>query len=495
MRIETRPVAEKRSIAPWLAIAFLVGISLAFLLRFADNDGYEGDDLNSIPPMAHLDAAKAGFLLIYRYAWQPLSYEVGALVWRVFDTPDAVFLLAPVSGGITIGLLGFIAWREARDSAPLVCGLTALFAVPELFYSSLYFNSTVLGMPFCAGALLLVRGRTGMAGAVIAGLLTALAVMMRLDFILVCPLLAMAAWEKGGTLKRPLLFTATVVALLGGALMAGVLDLSEIIRIQTMSAAEIAEKANLPGWDRRVKLLVMLVSLAPAGWLLLMVGAVLAVIIALRHRDIRTLLWALAVLPMAYPLLNILSPKYMLPLALFLVPFFAWTASNLVRLSGRHSVGMAGALLAGAVLPFFFAIAPQRSAPFLHIDTRPSWPIGTHDGPRALGGYLWQMMATNAEESRTEDQRAADNIVTDWLHGSPGDTLFLGGENYFDAGGVGWRHVQLTLEKRGIKGTLDGPHRLRFTIKEKQFVLATDMPGHVPIGTRIIDRRSEPREP
>ncbi|WP_443971941.1 hypothetical protein [Sphingobium sp. CR28] len=473
----------------------LFAISLGFLLRFADNDGYEGDDLNSILPMAHLDAAKAGMLLLYRYAWQPLSYEVGALVWRLFGTPDAVFTLAPVCGAFTLALLSCVAWREARGTAPLVCALVAILAEPELFYSSLYFNSTILAMPLGAGALLLLRGRTGMAGAVFAGFLTALAVMMRLDFVLVCPLFAMAAWEKDGTLKRPVFLGVVVIAILGGAAAIGFLDLSEIARIQSMSVAEIAEKANVPGWDRRVKILVAVVSVAPAGWILLFAGATLAFERIARHRDFRVSLWAIAALPALYPLLNMLSPKYLLPLTLFLVPFFAWTASNLVRLSGRHSGGVAGALLAGAALPFIFAVALQKSAPFLRIETRPSWSIGTHDGPRALGGYLWQMMATNAEENRTEDQRVAARIVTDWLQGPPGDTLFLGGENYFDAGGMGWRHVQLILEKRRLQGKLTGPHQLTFVQGDRRLILAVASPPILPASPRIIDRRSEPHEP
>ncbi|MBT2187928.1 hypothetical protein [Sphingobium nicotianae] len=84
----------QRRINPALVLLFWLA-NLAFLLRFADRDGYEGDDLNSILPMAHLDAAKQGLLLIYRYGWQPLSYETAAALWRTFGTPDAVFLSAP----------------------------------------------------------------------------------------------------------------------------------------------------------------------------------------------------------------------------------------------------------------------------------------------------------------------------------------------------------------------------------------------------------------
>lgn len=493
--MDTAPDMKQRAAASRLLALLLFVACLAFLVIFADRDGYEGDDLNSILPMAHLAAAKQGLLLIYRYAWQPLSYEFGALVWRLFGTPTAVFLAAPIAGAITIALLGVIARREAKGPAPLLCALVAILAVPELFYSSLYFNSTILGMPLGAGALFLLRNRAGLSSAIAAGILTGLAVMMRLDFILICPLLAMAAWPRSETLRRPLVFTAAVIVVLGGAMATGFLDLPEIVRIQAMSAAEIVEKANVPGWDRRVKLLVALISLAPLGWLLLMAGAALAITNALRHRDIRTALWALAALLMLYPLLNILSPKYMLPLALFVVPFFARTLSDFIRLSGKHGRAFAMTALALALLPFLVSAAPQKQAPFMAISTMPNWPIGTHDGPRALGGYIWQMMATDAPENHTEVQHEADQIVVDWLNGPPGKTLFIGGENYFDAGGVGWRHAQLALEKRGIKGTLAGSHNLVFTEGDRRFVLSIAQPAEMPAGTHIIDRRSETHEP
>src|SRR6266496_6842305 len=128
------------------SIFFLV--SVVALTELADRNGYEGDDLNSILPMIHLDQAKRGELLIYRYGWQLLAYEVGAAVFSITRTPSAIFLLAPIAGAISLTLLLLATWDDKRSWPGLGKALIALLAIPELWFSGLYFNSTVLGLPF-----------------------------------------------------------------------------------------------------------------------------------------------------------------------------------------------------------------------------------------------------------------------------------------------------------------------------------------------------------
>src|ERR1700686_2792085 len=111
-----------------LLLAFFL-INLIFLSIFADRDGYEGDDLNSILPMLHLQEAKRQDLLIYRYDWQPLSYEIGAVVFKVTQKPFAIFLLAPFAGAVSLVLLLSIVWHRTSVSE-FVKALVAMMAVP-----------------------------------------------------------------------------------------------------------------------------------------------------------------------------------------------------------------------------------------------------------------------------------------------------------------------------------------------------------------------------
>lgn len=477
---------------PSLVLILLFAIiNLLFLVRFADTDGYEGDDLNSIVPMAHLDAAKQGLLLIYRYAWQPLSYETGAALWRLFGTPSAVFLSAPVAGAMTLGLLFWWLWREGRSAAPVATAIFALLAAPELWYSALYFNSTILGMPLLVAALLLIRSGGGIAQGLIAGLLTGAAILMRIDFILICPLLAMAAWPRDKGIQQPIAVAVGVVAALLTGLAAGLLDLTQVMEVQAASTAEIRERANQYGWDFAAKILVLTISLSPIGWLFLLAGTPLMLLNALRLRDWRPILWLIAALPALYPILNILSPKYMLPLIPFLLLLFVRSQELVMDWLPTRVRGLAqAALFLAALLPLVVSISLDRQSPFILPGLTPIKPIGTHDGPRGYGGYLWQMMATDAVEPSPGQSGAARRIETQLMTTEPINMLIIGKENMFDPGGVGWRHLQLMLEQRGLHGTLIAPRTLRFDLPSGgRLILADAMPAKVENDYLIIDQR------
>src|SRR6185437_6068829 len=116
---------------------------LIFLAIFADRDGYDGDDLNSILPMLHLQEAKRGDLLSYRYHWQPLYYEIGSAAFKLTRTPSTIFLLSPIAGAISLLLLLLIVWRDRSSAFEFTKSLIAILAIPELWYSGLYSNSTI----------------------------------------------------------------------------------------------------------------------------------------------------------------------------------------------------------------------------------------------------------------------------------------------------------------------------------------------------------------
>ena len=476
---------------PLLAFLIFCLVNFAFLLRFADRDGYEGDDLNSILPMAHLGAAKEGALLIYRYAWQPLSYELGSLTWSLFGTPTAVFLMAPVAGATALGLLFWWLWREGRSGpAPVLNAFIVLLAVPELWYSASYYNSTILGMPLLAGALLLVRGGKGLLAPAMAGVLTGLAILLRMDFILICPLLAVAAWPRGKGLTRPIVLAAAVVATLLVGFAAGLLDLAEILRIQAASAAEISDKAHQAGWDLRMKLQVASITLSPIGWLLLAVSGAVLLGQALRRRDWRALLWIGAALPATYPLFNILSAKYFLPLAPFALLMFQHGLARAETLVGdRWRLPVTAILIAGAGLPLFVSVSFSSRALAVAIGGEPDRPVGTHDGPRGYGGYVGQIMALDGPTAQTAEQREAATLAQEL---ASRNLLIAGGENFFDKGGIGWRHLQLRLERQGVHGVLEQPHRLRFTLPNRRQLVLASAPDDVSMADphRLVDMRT-----
>lgn len=468
--------------APWLLFLLLAIANLSFLVLFADRDGYEGDDLNMVVPTAHLAAAKQGALLIYRYAWQPLSFELSSSLWTLFGTPTAVFLSMPVAGGLAIALFGWWLWREgqARTGA-FAHAIIALLCIPELWYSSLFYNTTMRSMPLIALALILVRMRGSLLLPLAAGVATGLAILMRLDFLLVCPLLALAAWPKGGSIWRPFVLAVSVAATVLAGCAAGFIDIPEILRINAFNSWEINEHLGQPGWDFRLKAMVVTVLLSPVGWLLLLVGGPLLLIDALRTRDWRVPLWILALLLPAFPPTP-LSPKYYLTLAPFALLFFLRAQERIedclsmdLRLWAKHG------LWAAAIVPAFLSVSLDGQAPFVLPGLAPVKPVPTHDGPRGWGGYVWQMMETDAPAAKPENQKIGDALAQELLTGPGENLVYLGGENYFDPGAPGWRHLQLALEQRGLHGKLVAPHVLRFDLPNRHWlILANTLPAQLP---------------
>jgi len=90
-------------------------------------------------------------------------------------------------------------------------------------------------------------------------------IMMRLDFVLAGPPIGWVASQPKlgltGCLWLP------VLAILGLCCWLRILDWTQSLEIYRSSAAEIAEKADMPGWYPRAKLGVLSMMLSPVGWI------------------------------------------------------------------------------------------------------------------------------------------------------------------------------------------------------------------------------------
>jgi hypothetical protein len=301
-------------------------------------------------------------------------------------------------------------------------------------------------------------------------------------------LLAVVAWMRSRVLLRPVVLAGAVVATLLLGWATGLIDPHALATIQSASTAEIRAKAHMPGWDMRMKLGVASISLSPIGWLLLIAGTALLLVRAFREKRWAVLLWVAGALPALYPLLNILSPKYMLPIAIFLPLLFVHGAAALVDWRAARDRGARqGLLIAVAVLPIFVSLSFFGHAPFLEPGLSPHRLLPTHDGMRGYGGYVWQMAATDGSAAKLPAQKEAWALYDRFQAGQ--SLVVVGNENYFDHGGVGWRHLQLRLERAGIRGTLIAPHMLRFTNGGASLLLADDPPPILPAGAILVDLR------
>ena len=472
-------------------------MSLVFLSIFADRDGYEGDDLNSIVPMFHLQEAKRHDLLIYRYDWQPLSYEVGALVFKVTRNPCLIFLLAPVAGATSLVLLLSIVWRRPSVES-FVKAIVAITAVPELWFSGLYFNSTILGLPFALGSFALLRSSPRTPLLFLAGILLGTAALMRFDFVLAGPALALIAWKYGRSLAAPFFLFSGTVTVLGFALLAGLVDPIQVLEIYRSSAGEIAAKAYMPGWDLRTKLGVLSVTLSPLGWLIILVGGPITVFEWFRNNTSTAILWSLALVPLCLPLPNLLSVKYALPLLMFLPSFLVLAISSIetwIPFSLQRS--LLPVLVFASLVLALVSISFTGTSPFVHVNTFAYREVGTHDGTRSYGGYLWQVAAVDRLAPPTDHQLIARQVVQDFFEKEGPDIVAVGGENFFDRGGAGWRDLQLYLEQSNIHGTLVAPHELQFSFRQRKLTLLRDLPDDYATrfdrgrGVRLYDWRED----
>src|SRR5258707_1066833 len=119
-------------------------VALSFLLLFAARNGYEGDDIAQISGAMHLaDRGPAG---VYRYALQPLSYELASFIVRKGGLNRFISFLPQIAGAAA--LAGFVLGvrRYSNRQIPWVVAAGFVFLVPELIISGLYFNSTVFSM-------------------------------------------------------------------------------------------------------------------------------------------------------------------------------------------------------------------------------------------------------------------------------------------------------------------------------------------------------------
>ena len=458
-------------------------LNLLLLLFFADRNGYEGDDLNSILPALHLSEALKGNLDIYRYDWQPLSYAISSAIYRLTGTPLAIFLLAPLAASISLALILAICLRQLDPRSGLFIPIMALLAFPEFWFSGLYYNSTILGLPFALGSFLLLINKSQssvdrLAAASAAAVLIGIAIFIRIDFVLALPALAVAAWCVDRSVEKPILFILGVLAVVALAFLTGLLGLDRIMESYRSASSEISSRSAEPGWDLRTKLLVISVVLSPVGWIILLLSGPIVLHQSIRRAPLASLAVLFAMIPLVAPLRHLLSVKYALPLFMFLPIFMTHcllTIEQMLRPSSRFIAKLM--LATSTVLQLFLSASFYGKPPYLEISTLASRPIGTHDGTRSYGGYLWQMASVDRWATPSKQEIDARSILNDILHFSGPDFVIVGEEGYFTPGAVGWRHLQLLLEQSGFRGVLVAPHMLQFNIGSRRLWLLRHLNG------------------
>lgn len=491
------PAMSKRMAALPLSAFFLV--NLVILVVFADRDGFEGDDINSVVPMFHLPEAREGLILSYRIAWQPLTYELGSWVYQWFQSPDAVFLLAPICGAIALGLLFFLTQLERQEPDRAWLPGLLLLLIPELWFSSLYFNSSIIGMPFAVGAAILIRHgpRNSEIGA---GLLLGLAIAFRIDFVLSSTVMAALAWGRHRRILPVVLLTATTMAPLVFFWGVGILSIEDMLTTFRISSAEIIARSDQLGWDLRFKIFVWTVVFSPIGWLFVLAGGPVAAIRKFKQDPVLAGLFFLSIFPALWPMRHLLTPKYILPVAVFWPIFSVYAFTSLTVLFPRPRTRTALLAILGANLVFLvLAVSPQKNVPFISVHFfEPGRTIETHDGPRGYGAYLTRFAQLDPEPAEDPKQAQGREWADQLMLEKGPDLAFRGEENVFTPGGTVWRHGQLELERRGLQGSFVEPGVLVFEHQGRRLWmlnLKASLPSSAPEDLQVVDLVETPAEP
>lgn len=369
-----------------LLILFAIG-SIGLSLVFGNRQGWEGDDANLIYGISHLEAL--GRPAVYRYAWQPLSYELLA-TWsaRGLVAPHLA-VIGNATGAFGVALL---AWLCARLLGGGLLAVTAailtVISVSEFWVGTLYFNTTALGLPFFVAALLLASVRVQAAGStpllLSAGAMFALACLTRLDYLVAGPFALWFVMANHSPWRRPLAsFAAAAATVLVLALLMQPDWPVDLWRIFRLYGSEHFE------WTPREAVKVLLAAILPAVivWPLLFFGRRASIS---RHGPSVWLL-LLTLLPLAAPASKLYSGKYLVPMLVCLVVLLCYSMGLRRLLATAHVTSRWRVCLAVLLM----AISVFVGVPNRHVNAATSsgkaepLQIRSHDGIRTLGAYAW----------------------------------------------------------------------------------------------------------
>ena len=456
------------TVSSWLrsttiGLLIMVGVT-AGLCFFSDRDGYEGDDLSVLSAVYQLDAAKSGDLSFYRYAWQPLAYEVSSWVYQIFDSPDAVFLMAPLTCAFSIAiLLHALSTTSRRLTNPLV-HFALLVLLPELFYVGMFYNTTVLAMPTAALAVWLLTIKPGTVPLwrpILIGMLLAVSTLMRFDFLLMCPFFAAWLWIEHRSRGEIVALVLGSLAVVGVAAVFGMVD--PMMLLKTLK--EHHEEVNLGitqatyrwTWKNNVK--VIAVMMHPLAWLLLLGGGFgLAHEFGERHGKNMLALLAISLVPMLYPMTTFVSVKYVIPL-LMLLPFAMQRIleRGVERATARGLGLVSWGTVAAGLLAALVSIEPAKRPPFVRLTGTSPKSIVTHDGARSFGAFAVALKAAGRDDSGEPGWKAAQILFDSLQSGNGSDLWIVANDSSFNTGRVSWRYLRTILARRRNPREVDRP--------------------------------------
>ena len=383
-------------IYPFLGLIIFYIMILLFFLFFGDRVGWEGDDIEQLDGI--INFSYKGKDLVYRYYWQPLTYQFNLWLNYWLNRPKFLFFIPQIIGAANISILFIAVYIFSEKRLNLILCFCFLIIFPEILFCSLYYNSTVFAMfPMSIAILLLFWTKKSIKTKeswntfryFVIGITSTLAIFFRLDFLLSLPLL----WylmlfdnsleqEFKRRLKVYFIYAIASFSLLILFSFTDFLNIKKIIYIAT------SHHEGINTWKIQQSLANLFSITNLFIWIIIIISLICFILTKFKNKDWKLVLLILCVLPLFYPIFSLTSPKYLMPGIIFL-PFFC--ASTALKIKYRLNINKFQALSLGFIaLSFFLQIVTIQfifRIPFIEITASPNY-IYTHDGIRVSGGYL-----------------------------------------------------------------------------------------------------------
>jgi hypothetical protein len=462
----------------------------ALLVAFSDRDGYEGDDLSVISAVTQMDEARKGEIFLYRYSWQPLAYEASAVVYRLFNHPDALFLISPICCGVSVGISLLTMRRLARHLRSPVVHLALMMLFPEIFYAGLFYNTTAPAMPVASVAYLALFGFAGRTGALrpaLIGLCMALASFIRFDFFLAVPFVMAVLWAERQSIRPLLQMAAGAGLVVAIATLVGLFRPLELLETLHVHHAEVNLGQAAYSWTWKKNIKVIAVIMHPFAWTLVLAGLpALARRTEVRFGRTPRLVLAASLLPLFYPMTSFTSAKYAIPLILLLPLAMQQILDGLCdqRLASKKRLVSLGVVVS-ALFAWMVSVEPAKRPPFVNLTVTEPLMINTHDGQRTFGAYAMAMCLPCQSEAAMPDWAAA-RLLHEESHASDArDIWFVGEDSTYSRGRIGWRYLRLLLAREGLHGTHIAPHTLAYSTGNCRVILTVPSLGESELARRL----------
>jgi hypothetical protein len=424
IQVDTKSIADSAGSSPLGTSVLVLVFFLLLTTSLVNLSGGDWDGIQiTLGSVFYADALE-GDILFYRLAWQPLTYQIIRMVYKLTGSVHLCMFLPAILGstGMTILLAAMRKVSSRRLSAPVLVGIILL--IPEFLFGSIYMNSTVFGFVFAALTLWLTCedwiGGPGHKRSIVrdlgAGSCLALACLCRFDFVLMYPMCVFLMVRAGlsGSWRDSLVFVVGSAIVFTTGYLCGLFSPGALL--STFLGHDRAfGSGGILGRSLGERVLLSLIGVNLFVWIAVATGAVWKLWCTIRNRRWFDLLIVCPLVVLLYPIASIATPKYLVPFYMFVALLAARTLTEAAALRRWGPRALYCAVVPAVVLACLLPIRPSRAAESPVALTCATWRP-TDDGPRSFWGYLFALR-------ELQSRRDPDVTWLDSLLDAPNDII------------------------------------------------------------------------